>query len=153
MPRPGYSCAANMLCKQGHLILQHTGMLSCQEAAPAFQLSVWTERPQAGGDQVFRLKCIALFRAAAESPSPALQEQLLVMHCLVEMNSWNKGAGRALTKAIIMVSHAVKNSLQLTPNQFTPAQLLQVMHSSVGSMPPFICLIAASISAIFLALV
>ena len=56
-----------------------------------------------------------------------VQEQLATLNCLVEMNRWNPGAGHALTRSIIMVSHAVKNSLQGVPNQFTATQLLQVM--------------------------
>ena len=54
------------------------------------------------------------------------------MHCLIEMNKWNNSAGNALTKAIIMVSNSVKNSLQGTPNEFTPEELLQVRYSSFG---------------------
>ena len=56
-----------------------------------------------------------------------VQEQLATLNCLVEMNRWNPGAGHALTRSIIMVSHAVKNSLQGMPNQFTATQLLQVI--------------------------
>lgn len=55
-----------------------------------------------------------------------MQEQLATLDCLVEMSGWNPGAGHALTKAIIMVAHAVRNSLQGVPNQFTAAELLKV---------------------------
>lgn len=54
------------------------------------------------------------------------QEQLITLNCLMDMNSWNTGAGRALTKSVIMVAHAVRNSLQGVPNQFSAAELLQV---------------------------
>lgn len=55
-----------------------------------------------------------------------LQEQLATMHCLLEMHKWNNRAGNALTKAIIMVSNSVKNSLQGIPNEFAPEELVQV---------------------------
>ena len=48
------------------------------------------------------------------------------MHCLLEMHKWNNRAGNALTKAIIMVSNSVKNSLQGIPNEFAPEELVQV---------------------------
>ncbi len=57
---------------------------------------------------------------------PVVQEQLATLNCLVEMNRWNPGAGHALTRSIVMVAHAVKNSLQGVPNQFTATELLQV---------------------------
>lgn len=55
-----------------------------------------------------------------------MQEQLATLACLLEMNNWNTGAGNALTKSIIMLAHAVKNSLQGLPNHFTAVELLQV---------------------------
>lgn len=55
-----------------------------------------------------------------------IQEQLATLDCLTEMSSWNPGTGHALTKAIIMVAHAVRNSLQGVPNQFTAGELLKV---------------------------
>lgn len=61
-----------------------------------------------------------------------LQEQLGTMHCLLEMNKWNDRAGNALTRAIIMVSNSVKNSLQGTPNEFTPEELLHVCTQAWG---------------------
>lgn len=78
---------------------------------------------------VIRSSCIA----HSIIPALDLQEQLATMHCLLEMNQWNSQAGNALTRAIIMVSNAVKNSLQGTPNEFRPEDLLQVQCSVVMS--------------------
>lgn len=66
---------------------------------------------------------------ALEPSKLPVQEQLATLNCLVEMNRWNPGAGHALTRSIIMLSHAVKNSLQGVPNQFTATELLQVLGS------------------------
>ncbi|DBB02864.1 TPA: hypothetical protein ACH3X1_013470 [Trebouxia sp. C0004] len=66
---------------------------------------------------------------ALEPSKLPVQEQLATLNCLVDMNRWNPGAGHALTRSIIMVSHAVKNSLQGVPNQFTAKELLQVLGS------------------------
>ena len=61
------------------------------------------------------------------------QEQMATMHCLLVMNQWNNRAGNALTRAIIMVSNGVKNSLQATPNEFAPEELVQVRHPALVS--------------------
>ena len=69
-----------------------------------------------------------------------VQEQLATLNCLVEMNRWNPGAGHALTRSIIMLSHAVKNSLQGVPNQFTATELLQVICMSSRSQRLHSCI-------------
>ena len=72
--------------------------------------------------EAYRRQSLVTFR----SSQPVMQEQLATLDCLVEMSGWNPGAGHALTKAIIMVAHAVRNSLQGVPNQFTAGELLKV---------------------------
>ncbi|KAL0052777.1 hypothetical protein WJX82_007536 [Trebouxia sp. C0006] len=77
-----------------------------------------------------------LIKSWALEPSKLpVQEQLATLNCLVEMNRWNPGAGHALTRSTIMVSHAVKNSLQGVPTQFTATQLLQVLGSCNKTVP------------------
>ncbi|KAL3159854.1 hypothetical protein ABBQ38_010255 [Trebouxia sp. C0009 RCD-2024] len=71
---------------------------------------------------------------ALEPSKLSTQEQLATMRCLLEMNQWNNRAGNALTRAIIMVSNAVKNSLQATPNEFAPKELVQVLTSCNNSV-------------------
>lgn len=68
------------------------------------------------------------------------------MHCLLAMNQWNNRAGNALTRAIIMVSNAVKNSLQGTPNEFAPEELVQVWQSVLVSWCHGLCAVSGLVT-------
>ena len=55
-----------------------------------------------------------------------LQEQLATISALIQIHEWKLTAGSALSKAIFLMAHAVKNSLESVPNEFTSLELLQV---------------------------
>ena len=71
-----------------------------------------------------------------------LQEQLDVLTCLLEIDSWNPGAGAGLAACITAAARACSNSLEFASYRFNTPQLLQVStiwefaaqaHACVGS--------------------
>ena len=57
----------------------------------------------------------------------------MVLSSLLQMNSWNPGAGRSLMSCVFSVSRAVTYSLETAAHKFSPSQLIQVGSHSVPS--------------------